>query len=317
MIQAGVLKFGFVNFRFPLRFLAALLSTLLFILTIHAQQGLELSENTLIVDKAQETEIFAFGKTVIIKNQAKGVLAFGGDVIVEGKVDGDVAAIGGSVIQKENAFIGGDVIVFGGTYRHDARSPLRTEGKETIMYAGYEEELRNLMQNPAEIFSPQLSWSFLAQRVLSVLFWFLISLALTTIAPGAVSRAVARFQLSTLKIAAIGIGGILLMTFTVMTSLAFLPSYVGTIIGLMAFFMLVLAYVFGRVALQVCLGKWLQRKFLPEKGQSESVAIFLGAFALTLLLSLPYIWILTVFAVWISSLGIVLTARSSNGWQKV
>lgn len=297
--------------------MAALFSTLLLIFTIHGQtSSLQVTEDKLIIDQ-QDAEIFAFGKTVIVKKHAKGVLAFGGDVIVEGRVEGDVAAIGGSVIQKESAFIGGDIIIFGGTYRPEARVPLRNEGKETIMYAGYEEELRDMMQNPAEIFSPQFSWSFLAQRILSVLFWFLISLALTTIAPGAVSRAVARFQLSTLKIAAIGGGGVLLMTFTVMVSLAFLPSYVGTIIGLMAFLLLVLAYVFGRVALQVSLGKWLQKRFLPDGRQSESVAIFLGALGLTLLLSLPYIWVLTVFAVWISSLGIVLTARSSGGWQKI
>jgi hypothetical protein len=319
VIQAGTVKFDFINFNFPRRFLTAVLfSTLLFVFAIHAQDKiLQVSENVLIVDQVQDAEIFAFGKTVIVKNQAKGVLAFGGDVIVEGRIEGDVATIGGSIIQKENGYIGGDVIIFGGTYRHEAKEPLRAAGKQTIMYAGYEEELRGMMQNPAEIFSPDFSWSFLAQRILSVLFWFLISLALTTIAPGAVSRAVARFQLSSLKIAAIGVGGGLAATFGVLASLAFLPNYVGTIIGLMAFVILILAYVFGRVTLQVSLGKWLQKRFLRDYGQSESVAILLGALVLTVLLSIPYVWVLTVFAVWVSSLGIVLTARSSNNWQKI
>jgi cytoskeletal protein CcmA (bactofilin family) len=84
----------------------------------------------LIIEDAPEMEVFAFGKTVIVKKQAKGVLAFGGDVIVEGRVEGDVAAIGGSVTQKENAFIGGDVIIFGGTYRPKAKRRSATKAKK-------------------------------------------------------------------------------------------------------------------------------------------------------------------------------------------
>ena len=319
MNQAGILNLGSVNIGFPQRFLAAvILLPLFFVFNAYAQDKiLKLTDDTLIVEQVHDGEIFSFGKTVIVKKRVKGVLAFGGDVIVEGSVDGDVATIGGSVIQKENAFIGGDVIIFGGTYRHEAKEPLRGEGKQTIMYAGYEEELRNLMQNPSEIFSPQFSWEFFAQRILSVLFWFLISLAVTTIAPGAVSRAVTRLQLSALKIAAAGVVGGLALTFGVFVSVAFLPTYVSTIVGLAAFIMLVLAYVFGRVALQVSLGKWLQKKFVRDYRQSESVALLLGSFGVAVLLSLPYIWILSVFALWILSLGTVLTARSANSWQKL
>ena len=179
----------------------------LFLLAISIFAQADLSqpdEKTLIVNDAPEMEVFAFGKTVIVKNKAKGVLAFGGDVIIEGDVTGDVATIGGSIIQKKDAFIGGDVIIFGGKYKHESKTPRRNEGKETVMYAGYEEELRNLMQNPSQLFSPSFSISFIAQRLLSVLFWFIVSLALTTLTPGAVSRAVARFQLSTLKVFGIG-----------------------------------------------------------------------------------------------------------------
>ena len=297
--------------------LFAALFSLLLTLSMLAQTSLsQPDEKTLIVDEASEMNIFAFGKTVIIKKSAKGVLVFGGDVIIEGKVAEDVGAVGGSVIQKENAFIGGDVIILGGTYRHDSPTPLRNPDKETIMYAGYEEELRNLTNNPAQIFSPHFSWSFLVQRLISVLFWFLISLALTTIAPGAVSRAVARFQLSTLKVFGFGTIGIFLTTFGVMLSLGFLPNYIGAIVGLMALVILLLAYVFGRVALQASTGKWLQKIFLPEKKQSETIELFIGAFVWSVILSLPFVWTFAWVALLIASLGLVLTARSTNGWVK-
>ncbi|MBA2737876.1 MAG: hypothetical protein H0U50_13950, partial [Pyrinomonadaceae bacterium] len=119
------------------------------------------------------------------------------------------------------------MIIFVGTYRPESKNPLRNDGKETVMYAGYEEELRDLTQNPTQIFSPGFSFAFLAQRILSVLFWFVITLTLTTLAPGAVSRAIARFQLSTLKIFAIGFFAFLVTTITIIGSLSVLPSYLS------------------------------------------------------------------------------------------
>ena len=300
------------------RMSAVIVFIVLVAFALYAQTSVSLAsdQNTLIIEDARESDVFSFGKNVIVKRHAKGVLAFGGDVIVEGRVEGDVATIGGSVIQKETAFIGGDVITFGGTYRHESANPLRTAGKETIMYAGYEEELRNLTQNPSQIFAPAFSWAFLVQRVLSLLFWFVISLALTTIAPGAVSRAVARFHLSKLKVFAVGSVGFLLTTVGVMASLSFLPTYVGAIASLMAFVLLMLSYVFGRVALQVNVGKQLQKGLLPDHKHSETSALLIGAFVWTLLLSIPYLWAFTLIVLIAAGVGLVLTARSTNDWQK-
>ena len=273
-------------------------------------------DNTLIIDDAPEIEVFAFGKNVIVKKQAKGVLAFGGDIVIEGRVEGDVASIGGSITQKENAFIGGDVIIFGGSYRPESKNPLRGEGKETVMYAGYEEELRGLSQNPTQIFSPTFSFAFLAQRILSMLFWFVISLALTTLAPGAVSRAIARFQLSTLKIFAIGFFAFVATTITIIASLSVLPNYLSAIFGLMAFVLLMLAYIFGRVTMQVSIGKLLQKQFIGEKHHSETLAIFIGVFVWTALLSVPYVWTLALLTLFAAGIGLVFTGRAQNSWQK-
>lgn len=283
------------------------------ITAIYAQPNLsQPDDKTLIVEDAPESEIFALGKTVIIKKSAKGVLSLGGDVIIEGKVEGDAAAIGGSITQKKGAFVGGEVIIFGGTYRHEDEKPLRNAEKETIVFAVFEDELRDVMQNPSQIFAPSFSWSFFAQRLLSVLFWFLISLALATIAPGAVSRAVARFSLSTLKVFAIGMAGLLLIIVGGTLSLSFLPNYLGAIVGLMAFVLLMLGYVFGRAALQVSIGKRIQKLFLSDKKQSEVVSYLIGAFVITLLLSIPYLWTITLLALLASSLGLVFTANNKG-----
>ncbi len=277
-------------------------------------QNVSLSEDqqTLNVGDAKGQEIYSFGKKVIIEKEAKGVLSFGGDIEIRGRVEGDVATIGGNIVQKEGAFIGGDVIVFGGTYRAESQTPLRNEGKETVMLAMFEQELRDFANNPAQILSPSLSWSFLVQRLISILFWFIISLALTTIAPGAISRAVARFRLSALKVFAIGFFGFLLTIFGVIAGLNFLPDYMSAIVGFMAFLLLVFGYVFGRAALQMTIGKILQKNILSEKRQSETSALFIGVIFWTVLLSIPYIWTIALLTLFSASIGLVLTARSTD-----
>lgn len=321
MVSTNALKFNLIKVSFPIwQILSVFFFVALFVFIAEAQSSntsISEKENVVTIDDISDTEVFAFGKTVVIKKGAKGVLVFGGDIIVEGNIEEEAAVIGGSIYQKDNAFIGGDVIVFGGKYQHERAEPLRTAGKETIMYAGYEEELRNLTQHPTQIFAPALTWSYLAQRLLSTLFWFIIALFLTTIASGAISRAVARFQLSTLKIVGIGFFAFATVTLGVITGFSFLPGYLSGIVGLMASLILILAYVYGRVTLQVSFGKWLQKQLLQEKNHSESVAILFGTFAWTLLTSIPYIGTLAVLVLFAVSLGLVITSRSGNNWQKI
>jgi hypothetical protein len=285
---------------------------------IAAQTQLSTSEDgaTMIVEDAPDMEVVAFGKSVIVKNRAKGVLAIGGDVTIEGSVSGDVATIGGSIIQKTNAYVGGDVIAFGGAYRPESQSPLREAGKETVMFGMFEDELRNMAKNPSEIFAPPFTLSFLAQRLMSVLFWFIVSFGFTTLAPGSISRAIARFQLSTLKVAAVGTAALVLMLIGVIGSVNALPDYLSVSLGLMAFVLLMLAYVFGRVALQLSVGKFLQKQILPHGNLSETLAILLGVVFWSLLLSVPYFWTFTVVVLFIAGLGLVLTARTAGVWRQ-
>lgn len=285
---------------------------------LFAQDQLTTSEdgNTMTVNDAPDMTVIAFGKSVIVKNRAKAVLAIGGDVTIEGSVSEDVGTIGGSIIQANDAYIGGDVFALGGAYKPESHAPLREAGKETVMFAMFEDEFREMAKNPSEIFSPTISWTFLAQRLLSVLFWFVVSFGLTTLAPGSISRAIARFRLSTLKVALIGTLTLVLMLIGVLGSAKALPDYLSVSLGLMAFVLLMLAYVFGRVALQLSVGKFLQKNLLPNGNRSETIAILLGVVFWTLLLSVPYVWTLAVLSLFIAGLGLVLTGRTANAWRQ-
>lgn len=264
------------------------------------------------VQDSPEMQVIAVAKNVVVKKSAKDVFVFGGDIVIEGSVSGDVAVIGGSITQKDGAFIGGDVIVLGGAYKPESRQPLRTDGKETIIFGILEDELRELGRNPGSILSPAITPAFFAQRILSALFWFVVTLAFATIAPGAVSRAIARTKLSPAKVAGLGLGGIILAMIAVSGASGYLPEYLGVVVWLMTIGLLLLAYLFGRVTLQLSIGKYIQKRFLPNLKQNEPIAILIGVVIWTVLLSLPYLWMLAVLALFAAGVGLVLTARSNT-----
>ncbi len=269
-----------------------------------------------VIDGVVNTTVFGMGQSIRITGSVKeGAIAFGGDVIVEGTIDGDVAAIGGSVIQREGSRIGGDVIVLGGVYHHGKAAPGRDPKSVTIMYAGYEDQLRHLMREPFSLLRPQLSGVFFGTRLLAILLWFIIALALTAVMPNTVSRAVARLQLTSLRVALIGLLGTIVVTLGVLGSLLALPPIIGAVISLMAILLVVVSTLFGRVVIFVATGRWLQRRFLPRL-QSESVTLLLGVSCWGILASLPYIWPLVIAGLLVVSLGLALTARYRISWKK-
>lgn len=313
-----------LDFRFARAVWKAALTTFAVFLMaacLHAQTSdgrLADDQAPLVVDGVRESDVFGWGQSIVVRGHVKlGVMAFGGDVVVEGIIDGDVATIGGSIIQREGAQIGGDVIVIGGSYRRSSSTAQgRNPASTSVMFEGFEPELRNIMRNPAALLAPHWSLAYLGSRVLGVLFWFIASLVLTAVTPGAISRAMTRLQLTNVRVAIIGFVGSILMTFGVVAGLSVLPTVIGALVGLTALILLLLAYLFGRVAIQAATGQWLQRRFFPEKYRSESIALLTGTILWATLLSLPYIWPMVGAGLLVASLGLALTARYRIGWKR-
>lgn len=272
-------------------------------------------DKTLVIEDAPDQEIVSIGKNVEVKKSAKSVLTLGGDVTIEGRVDGDVATLGGNILQKDNASIGGHVFAIGGNYKAESQEPLRTPGTQTVMFDAFGDELRDVGQHPSQIFSPTFSVGFVAQRLLVALIWFVITLIFATVAPGAVSRAVARIHLSSLKLVAMG-SGVLVGGFALgIASVATMPGYLWGTLVVMGFVLLVLSYTFGKVALQVSTGKIIQKYLLSEANRSETLATLFGVLVWTTLLSLPYVWLLALFSVFTFGIGLILTGRTAPKWQ--
>jgi hypothetical protein len=272
--------------------------------------------NARVIDGVSNTTVFGLGQSIRITGSVKeGAIAFGGDVIVEGSVDGDVAAIGGSVIQREGSRIGGDVIVLGGVYSHGTSASGRDPQSVTIMYAGYEDQLRHLMREPFSVLQPQLSAKFFGYRLLAILFWFIVSLAFTAVMPNTISRAVARLQLTSVRLALIGLLGSILVTFGVFACLLVLPSVVGAVISILALLLALVATLFGRVVIFAATGQWLKRRLWPSL-RSESAALLLGVAFWVVLASVPYVWPIIIAGLFVVSIGLALTARYRLRWQR-
>jgi hypothetical protein len=274
-------------------------------------------EKVVLVNGVTDSTVFGIGSSVRVTGTVKqGAMSLGGDVIVEGVVEGDVATIGGDVIQRAGSRIGGDVIVLGGSYHADA-SAQRNPAAKTVMYAGYQQELREMMRDPTGLLSPRWSPTYLGTRLLVVLFWFIVSLALTAVMPGTISRGVARLQLTSIRVAAIGLIGVAVLFSIVPLSLWILPEPLRVLVGLLALLLLVVASVFGRVILYAATGRWLQRKYVAVGKNSEAVALLLGTGFWVLLTSLPYVWPFVAVGILIISFGLALTARYRVGWKSV
>ena len=270
------------------------------------------NDGTVVFEDMPDQEVIVFSKDVVIKGDVKGALVFGGDLIVEGNVSGDAAVIGGTLRQSDKSLIGGDVIVIGGVYKYDGGKPRRNEDTETLVYAGYEDELRSFAREPSRLLNPSFSVGFVVQRFLSLVFWFVIGLLISLIAPGAVSRAVTRFRMSKMSVFGFGASALVLSLILVVLSVSAFPGFVSGIISIMVFAGIILSFVFGRAVLQVSLGKWITRLVSPDKKLPDAVAILAGSTVLTILLSLPVLWIPVLLGVFVSSIGLVLTVRRAE-----
>ena len=312
--QASLTTFQFSPVKFDLNRIFAILMWLLLIFGVASAQSAA-DEKEIVINGNHEGIAFGLGHSVRVTGTAKEATSLGGDVIVEGVVEGDVATIGGSVIQKAGARIGGDVIVIGGTYQAEDAPANRTPQAMTLMYAGYQQELRDMMRNPTGLFSPRWTPTYFGTRLLVVLFWFIVSLAFTAVMPGTISRGVARLQLTSVRVAAIGLIGVIVVFVGVMLSLRVMPEPISVLIGLLALLLWIVAGLFGRVILYAATGRWLQRKYVAYGKNSEAVALLSGTSFWVLLTSLPYVWPFMAAFILIISFGLALTARYRVGWH--
>jgi hypothetical protein len=91
-----------------------------------------------------------------------------------------------------------------------------------------------------------------------------------------VGRAVSRINLSSAKVFAAGFFTFVGASILLIAGFTVFPNYINAVLGTMAFVVLILAYVFGRVALHVTFGKLIKKRFFSEHNRSEALTILFG-----------------------------------------
>lgn len=193
--------------------------------------------------------------------------------------------------------------------------PLRVEDKQTVIFAAYEQQVREIARDPLELFSPTFTAAFVGLEAASLLFWFIISLAFSTIAPGAVGRAVVRIKLSSTKVVAIGFFTFIGASAAFLTLLSVSPKPANAMLPAIAVLTLTPTYVFGRVVLHASVGNLIRKQFLSGQNRSEALSVLLGVLAWTILLCVPYLWAPALLILLSAGIGLVLTARPTSAWK--
>jgi hypothetical protein len=122
-------------------------------------------------------------------------------------------------------------------------------------------------------------------------------------------------QLTSLRVALIGLLGAVVVTIGVALCLLLTPEVIGALISVLALLLVLVATLFGRVVIFAATGRWLQRRFLPRL-RSESITLLLGVIFWVVLASLPYVWPIVIAGLLVISLGLALTARYRINWKK-
>jgi hypothetical protein len=293
------------------RFIVALLFLLISCLPVLAQPSAPRSSREPIVIRPGETvsDIVVRGRRLEVLGRVEGsVLVLGSDAVIEGYVKGGVTAIGGTIIQQHGGFIGGDVIVVGGDYQRAADAPSLNPNAQTIVIREYGEALRDTLQHPwRRTLIPQITPLYIGQRVLGLVFYFLIALLLIAIVPTQLTRAIQVLKRSYLSISLIGLIGILLFMVCMLLLIRTLPIEIAASITLFVSLILLGAYFFGSLAVHLLVGRWLQQRLRRGSDRSNVNALLYGMAVFAVLFSIPVIGVLAALGLAILSFGIAVT----------
>lgn len=264
-----------------------------------------------VIVRADETvsDIVVRGRPLHVLGQVNGsLLVLGNDATIEGRVHGDATVIGGSITQRNGGYIGGDVIVVGGDYIQTPEArPLNPQAQK-IVIREYGDYLRDAFQRPwRRLFLPQLSALYVVQRILGLLFYFLIALLLIAIMPTQLNRAIHVLKHRAVNIGVVGLLSAMLFVVGLFLLVRTLPIEVAASLTLFASLVLLGVYFFGSLAMHLLVGRWVQQRFRHGRDRSTINALLYGMGTFAIIFSLPIIGMLTTLGLAIVSFGLVTT----------
>lgn len=260
------------------------------------------------------SDIIVRGRRLEILGRVDGsILVLGSDAVIAGRVEGNATAIGGSIMQEAGGFIGGDVIVVGGNYSRASEAPPLSPEAQTVVIREYGDYFREAFQHPwRRLFIPEVTPLYVGQRVLGLLFYFLISLLLIALVPTQLTRAIQVLKQSYVSVSLIGLTSVLLLMLGLFLLIRNLPIELAATITLFVSLLLFGAYFFGSLAVHLLVGRWVQGRLRRGSDRSNINALLYGMAVFAVVFSLPVVGMLTALGLAILSFGIAVTLPLSR-----
>jgi hypothetical protein len=289
--------------------LAFVYLSFLYLTVLGQPTGTDSSGDSVVIGKDETvSDIVVRGRSLDVLGQVNGsVLILGSDAVIEGRVERDATVLGGSLIQRNGGFIGGNVIVLGGSYtRTPDAAPLKPEAK-TIVIREYGEYLRDTFQHPwRRMFIPQVNPLYVGQRILGFLFYFLIALLLIALVPAQLNRANQALKYNYLRVGLIGFSGLSLSLICLLLLVRTLPIEVAAPVTLFVSLIMLGGYFFGSLAVHLLVGRWIQQRLRQGKDHSHINALLYGMALFAVLFSIPVLGMVAALALAILSFGIAV-----------
>jgi hypothetical protein len=255
------------------------------------EKELTVKENTIYPNS-----IISIGGNIYVKGSVKeSIIMIGGSLKLDGEVKQDVICIATDIKLKKNAWIKGELLVFGGELdRHP-------ESKVTGEFFYFRFDLKKIENTLIPIISDAQTITFL--KILKIIFWLILTLVVLAIVPQKVTQADEIFDKNILKIGLTGL--ISLFIFIFLLILLIIMSFL--IIGIPFLFLLILAYfvilIFGRTVIFYYIGRKISHS-LRLKNITPGIYLLFGVIFYTLLKFLPLLGVVLLMIMNIFEIGI-------------
>jgi len=275
---------------------------------------------TLPSGETLDGNLVVFGGNVTLEedSRVKGdVTLMGGNVDIAGQVDGDMVVFGGNAHLRATAVVDGQVVVIGGLLQRDEGAKVSgevIEGFEGRYSRFFNFRLPRHWQTERY---PLENWFFgNVMRALQAIFFTLAIMALGVLVIIFLPRQtnqVARVVLGS-PLPSLGVGFTILTVTTILAVLLFFTCCFSPF-GLLLLLALVIAVLFGWIAIGLMVGQRFLEALNVRQPASEVVAVLIGLLIITLLTYVPYCLGFLFFVV-VASIGLGAVVLTRFGTQE-
>ena len=227
---------------------------------------------------------------------ASDVVAIGGNITVSGRAEGNVVAVGGSVILKGRAYIGGEVVIIGGSLTKDPYAEVA--GKITEINVPHFIPLFGSFMKGTWI----AVWATIS--VMALLGFLGIAILLVALVPEHMAATVTALEKAFVNMLVRGILGIILI---VPIAVLLAISIVGIILIPLEILLVALAFVIGYIAAAILIGRSIL--IALKKTPVPFIDAILGIFVLFLIGFVPIVGPLIKIVLLTAGFGAVLMTR--------